>query len=113
LAPLADQHQVHPKLTVEWKRQAPARWRGSFKRQGQWVNRNCVRRLMLKMELVPVYPRLNTSKPYPVHRVYSYLLHDVKITRPGRCGDVIYIFVASELYVPDYNNDWYSRRVLT
>jgi hypothetical protein len=87
------QHQGPRNMTLEWKHLAPARWRGSFKRQGQWLNRNCVRRLMVKMECVPVYPRLITSKPYPVHRLYPYRLHSVKITLPNRCGDVIYISV--------------------
>ena len=50
-----------------------------LKRQGYWINRKRVRRLMQKMGLTPIYQKPNTSKPHPEHKIYPYLLRGVEI----------------------------------
>ncbi len=52
-----------------------------LKSQGQRVNRKRVRRLMRLMGLKAIYRRPRTSKPAPGHKIYPYLLSDLKITR--------------------------------
>lgn len=48
-----------------------------LRRQGYWVNRKRVKRLMQKMGLMAIYQKPNTSKPHPEHKVYPYLLREV------------------------------------
>ena len=59
-------------------------------RQGHWVNRKRVQRLMRTMGLQAIYRRPRTSQPGPGHKVYPYLLGGMEITRPnsfrGRMG---------------------------
>ena len=43
-------------------------------RQGHWVNRKRVRRLMQTMGLQAIYRRPRTSQPVQGHKVYPYLL---------------------------------------
>jgi putative transposase len=86
-----------------------------LKRQGQWVNRKRVRRLMAKMGLMSVYPRPKTSKLHPAHAVYPYLLRALAVNRPDQvwCADVTYIPLHRGFMYLIAIMDWYSRRVLT
>ncbi|MBB5022857.1 transposase InsO family protein, partial [Desulfurispira natronophila] len=45
------------------------------------INRKRVARLMRQMGISSVAPRPNTSKPHPGHKIYPYLLRNVKIDR--------------------------------
>lgn len=62
-------------------------------RLGWKVNRKRVGRLMKLMGLCAIYPKPRTSTPHPEHKVYSYLLRDVAVTRPNQvwCTDITYI----------------------
>src|SRR5271163_2202551 len=40
--------------------------------------------LMKKMGIEAIYPRPNTSKPAPGHRIYPYLLRGLAVTRPNQ-----------------------------
>ena len=56
-------------------------------RQGHWVNRKRVRRLMQTMGLQAIYRRPRTSQPGPGHKVYPYLLGSMEIAQPNQvCG---------------------------
>ena len=48
---------------------------------------------MSLMGLEAVFPKRDTSKPYPDHPVYPYLLHDVEITHVNQVWstDITYI----------------------
>ncbi len=63
-----------------------------LRRQGHWVNRKRIRRLMRKMGLVAVAPAPDTSRRHPQHKVYPYLLRGMTITQPDQvwCADVTY-----------------------
>jgi len=64
-----------------------------LKSQGYRVNRKRVRRLMRIMGLKAVYRRPRTSKPAPGHKIYPYLLGDLRITRPNQvwAADIAWI----------------------
>src|SRR5271168_5354591 len=52
--------------------------------------------LMKKMGIEAIYPRPNTSKPAPGHRIYPYLLRGLAVTRPNQVWamDIRYIPMA-------------------
>ena len=52
--------------------------------QGFTVNRKRVRRLMRRMGLEAIYRKPRLSVPAPGHRIYPYLLHELKIDRPNQ-----------------------------
>lgn len=70
---------------------------------------------MRLMGLDAIYPRPQTSKPAPEHKIYPYLLRGLKITRPNQ------VWSADITYIPMHRGflylvaviDWYSRFVLS
>lgn len=86
-----------------------------LRRHGYWVNRKRVRRLMQVMGLRAIYRRPRTSKPGPGHKVYPYLLRDMKITKPNQvwAADITYIPMARGFLYLVAIMDWYSRYVLS
>ena len=96
-------------------------WYGSrqmsryLRRQGHWLNRKRIRRLMQKMSLVAVAPAPDTSRRHPRHAVYPYLLRGLDITQPNQvwCADVTFIPMAHGFLYLVAIMDWNSRRVLS
>jgi len=86
-----------------------------LKSQSQKVNRKRIRRLMQLMGLRAIYRRPRTSKPAPGHKIYSYLLSGMKITRPNQvwAADITYIPMARGFLYLVAIIDWYSRYVLS
>jgi putative transposase len=86
-----------------------------LKSQGQRVNRKRVRRLMQLMGLRAIYRRPRTSKPAAGHKIYSYLLSGMNITRPNQvwAADITYIPMARGFLYLVAIIDWYSRYVLS
>ena len=60
-----------------------------LRRENIHVGRHRVRRLMRLMGLQAIYQAPRTSDPHPEHRIYPYLLRNMKITRPNHvwCAD--------------------------
>ena len=83
-------------------------------RQGHWVNRKRVRRLMRTMGLQAIYRRPRTSQPRPGHKVYPYLLGSMEIARPNQvwAADITYIPMARGFLYLVAIMDWYSRHVV-
>ncbi len=83
-------------------------------RGGLRVNRKRVRRLMRLMGIRALYPRKRTSQPQPGHRVFPYLLRELKIVRPNQvwASDITYIPMAHGFMYLVAVMDWFSRRVL-
>ena len=65
-------------------------------RDGWAVNRKRVRRLMRLLGIEAIYPKPNTSRRHPDHKVYPYLLRGLVIDRPNQvwCADITYIPLA-------------------
>ena len=86
-----------------------------LKRQGYWVNRKRIRRLMRILGLRAIYRCPRTSKPGVGHKVYPYLLKGMKITRPNQvwAADITYIPMARGFLYLVAIMDWYSRYVLS
>lgn len=57
------------------------RMREALRRKGHKVNRKRVQRLMRLMGIEAIYPKRALSRPSPGHKVYPYLLRNVKIDR--------------------------------
>ncbi|GBH28829.1 transposase [Sphingobium xenophagum] len=95
-------------------------WYGSrqmarhLQRLGHAVGRRRVRRQMAQMGLVAIYQRPRTSDPHPEHRIYPYLLRDIKIERPNHvwCADVTYLPMRRGFLYLVAIMDWATRKVL-
>jgi putative transposase len=89
--------------------------RGLLKRDGRGVGRRHVGTLMRKMGIEALYRRPRTSKPEPGHKVYPYLLKDMKIDRPNQvwATDISYIPMAKGFVYLCCVIDWFSRKVLS
>ena len=83
-------------------------------REGVEVGRLHVATLMKKMAIAAIYPRRNTSKPAPGHKVYPYLLRKLAVTRPNQvwATDITYVPMARGFVYLVAIIDWFSRRVL-
>ena len=86
-----------------------------LRRQQLRVCRKRVARLMRKMGLSAIYQKPNTSKPFPGHKIYPYLLKGMAITRSNQvwCADVCYIPMRRGFLYLVAIMDWYSRKVLS
>ena len=64
--------------------------------EGVEIGRERVTRLMLRMGVVAIYRRPNTSKPLPGHKIYPYLLRGLTVDRPNQVWamDITYIPMA-------------------
>lgn len=85
-----------------------------LRRKGHKVNHKRVQRLMQLMGLEAIYPRPNTSKPAPGHKIFPYLLRGLTITRPNQVwsSDITYIPMARGFMYLTAVIDWHSRYVL-
>lgn len=82
---------------------------------GQEINHKRVHRLMRIMGIAAIYPKPNTSKSNPAHKIYPYLLRNLDINRPNQvwATDVTYIPMPSGFVYLTVIMDWYSRKVLS
>lgn len=82
--------------------------------EGFRVGRLHVATLMKRMGLEAIYRKPNTSKPAPGHKIYSYLLRKLPVTRPNQVWamDLTYIPMARGFVYLAAVVDWFSRRVL-
>jgi putative transposase len=83
-------------------------------KEGRGVNRKRVQRLMRVMGIEALVPRPGTSKPAPGHKIYPYLLRDLKISEPNHvwAADITYIPMARGFLYLVAVIDWASRAVL-
>jgi len=79
------------------------------------VNRKRVQRLMRLMGITAIYPRRRTTWPGAGHKIYPYLLRDVRITRPNQVwsSDITYLPLRHGFLYLVAVMDWYSRYVLS
>ncbi len=86
-----------------------------LRREGIFIGRHRVRRLMAKMGLEAIYKRPRTSQPHPQHPVYPYLLRKMQIDRPNQdwYADITYVPVKNGFLYLLAIMDWASRKVLS
>ncbi len=82
--------------------------------QGEAVNRKRVQRLMRVMGLEAIYPKPRLSLAGRGHRVFPYLLRNVRIERADQVwsSDITYLPLATGFMYLAAIIDWYSRYVL-
>jgi putative transposase len=82
--------------------------------QGEEVNRKRVQRLMRRMGLEAIYPKPKLSAAGRGHRIYPYLLRNVRIQRPDQVWstDITYVPLACGFMYLAAIIDWFSRYVL-
>ena len=86
-----------------------------LRREGSYVGRHRVRRLMRLMGLEAIYQAPRTSAPHPAHRIYPYLLKGMAIEGPNQvwCADITYIPVQRGFLYLVAIMDWATRHVLS
>lgn len=91
------------------------RMREVLKGKGYNVNRKRVQRLMRQMGLEAIYPKPRTSCASPEHKVYPYLLRNLKIEYANQvwCADITYIPLSRGFMYLVAIMDWFSRYVLS
>ena len=79
------------------------------------IDRKRAQRLMRLMGLEAVYPKPRLSRGAPGHRIYPYLLRNVKIVRPDQVwsSDITYVPMPQGWMYLTVVMDWYSRCVLS
>ncbi len=86
-----------------------------LRKSGYIVNRKRVQRLMRKMGISAIYPKRSLSQRNKAHKIYPYLLKDVKIDAPNFVWstDITYIQLREGFLYLVAIIDWYSRYVLS
>lgn len=89
--------------------------RDQLQSKGYLINRKRVRRLMNEINIHSTAPMPNTSKPGRQHKIYPYLLRNLKIDRPNQvwAADITYIPMSRGFLYLVAIMDWYSRKVLS
>ena len=82
---------------------------------GYIVNRKRVQRLMKLMGIRTIYPKRSLSQKSKAHKIYPYLLKDIKIDNPNFVWsvDITYIQLRGGFLYLVAIIDWYSRYVLS
>lgn len=88
--------------------------KGLLVQEGFVAGRLHVATLMKRMGIEALYRKPNTSKPAPGHKIYTYLLRNLSITRPNHVWamDITYIPMARGFIYLAAVVDWATRRVL-
>lgn len=87
----------------------------TLKNEGFPINRKAVQRHMREMGLTAIYPGPNLSKRDLQHRIFPYLLRDVKAQRPDHVWgiDITYIKLQKSWMYLVAVIDWYSRFIIS
>jgi len=83
-------------------------------KMGHHVNVKRVRRLLRKMGIQAIYPKINLSKANLDHKIYPYLLRNMAIIRCNQVWstDITYIRLRQGFVYLMAIIDWYSRYVI-
>jgi putative transposase len=85
-----------------------------LQRQGYHVNHKRVQRLMQKMGLQAICPKVRTTTAATGHKIYPYLLRDLEIIRPQQVwsADITYVPLVHGFMYLVAILDWFSRYVV-
>lgn len=91
------------------------RLRDQLRRKGHSIGRDKVRTLMGILGIRVQYPRQRTSIKMKGHKIYPYLLRDLKIVRPNQvwATDITYIPMSKGFVYLVAIMDVYSRKILS
>ena len=86
-----------------------------LERSGEKVNRKRVQRLMVKIGLEMVFPKLRTTTATPDAKVYPYLLRDPELTYIDEVwsSDITYVPMRRGFMYLTAVINWYSRYLLS
>lgn len=91
------------------------RIRNELLKMGFSISRPTVGAYMQELGLAAIYPKPDTSRAHPQHKVYPYLLRNIKASHPNHIWgtDLTYIRMQGGfMYLVAYL-DWYSRYVVS
>jgi len=117
--PLSEEELILMRLLDEIHLECPfygsRRLKSALMDKGYIVARKRVSRLMKVLGITAIYPRPNTSKANPSHKVYPYLLRNKTIDKANQvwCTDITYIPMKKGFVYLVAIMDWHSRRVLS
>jgi len=86
-----------------------------LERQGIYVNRKRIKRLMKNMGLEALAPKPRTTTPSKENRIFPYLLRGLEITKPDHVwfSDITYIPMSQGYLYLCAVIDWHSRYVIS
>ena len=101
-------------LFTAWPFLGSRRMTQMLKAEGEKINRKRVQRLMRKMGIAALGPKPNTTRPAPGHKIFPYLLRNLKIERPNHvwAADITYLPIGRGFLYLVAIIDWASRAVL-
>jgi len=101
-------------LFTAWPFLGSRRLTAMLRAEGKKINRKRVQRLMRQMGIAALGPKPNTTKPAPGHKIYPYLLRNLKIERPNHvwAADITYVPIGRGFLYLVAIIDWASRAVL-
>ena len=101
-------------LFTAWPFLGSRRMTEMLRAEGEKINRKRVQRLMRKMGIAALGPKPNTTKPAPGHKIFPYLLRNLKIERPNHvwAADITYLPIGRGFLYLVAIIDWASRAVL-
>jgi putative transposase len=73
-------------LFTAWPFLGSRRMAAMLRSEGHAINRKRMQRLMRRMGIAALGPKPRTTKPAPGHKIFPYLLRNMAIDRPTRCG---------------------------
>jgi putative transposase len=102
-------------LFTDWPFYGSRRMTLQLRHEGHKINRKRVQRLMRAMGIAALGPKPRTTKPAPGHKIYPYLLRDLKIEKPNHvwCADITYLPIGRGFLYLVAIMDWASRAVLS
>ena len=102
-------------LYTAWPFLGSRRMTALLRSEGRLINRKRVQRLMRRMGIAALGPKPRTTKPAPGHKIYPYLLRDLKIERANQVWaiDLTYIPLGRGFLYLVVIIDWASRAVLS
>ena len=86
-----------------------------LRREGYRVGRGTVSKYMAEMGLAAIYPKANTSRANPEHKVYPYLLREITAECPNHIWGTDITFIRMKggfMYLVVYL-DWFSRYIIS
>jgi putative transposase len=91
------------------------RMTAAMQRMGINIGHNRVRRLLRLMGLEAIYPKPRLSMPDSQHRIYPYLLRDIRVYKPNQvwAADITYIRLLEGFVYLVAIMDWFSRYVIS